>query len=284
MLPIPYVKPYAPPAALVQHLIARGLTVSNFAAAEQKIAEIGYDRLRIYFSSRRHHQAPGRPFRSGCTFDEIMGLYALDEELRTLCFCYCSKFELALRNLIAEELSSKHGPHPYFNASIYESEKLHLSAVKCLSEVFHKSKDQRAKHYFSKYNPPHLPPIWTLKEFMTFGATNLFFTTLSKPIRLSIANSFGVTNRIVFEKWIEAFIDFRNICAHHDRLWNRAFQKGINVYHRQNIPSGQPAKLKAFLEALEYLLKCRGQSVAIVSEVATLLCSYPVAQPSELGF
>ncbi|MFD2234636.1 Abi family protein [Phaeospirillum tilakii] len=284
MPPIPYAKPYASPADLVTHLIDRNLDISDRADAEQKIAEIGYDRLRIYFASRRQHTVIGKPFRSGTTFDDIMRLYALDEELRALCFRHCSKFELAFRNLIAEELSSRYGPHPYFDDTIYDSEKSRFSAVKCLSEIFHKSRDPRAKHYFKKYNPPHLPPIWTLKEFMTFGSTNVFFKTLSNQNRLLVSNGFGVTNRNVFEKWIDALIDFRNVCAHHDRLWNRTFQKEINAYHRKAIPSGPPTKLKAFLEVLEFLLGARGHRVAIVAEVTTLLRAYPVAQPSELGF
>ncbi|HRJ60363.1 MAG TPA: Abi family protein [Azospirillaceae bacterium] len=269
---------------MVNHLIGRGLVAPDRIAAERKIAEIGYDRLRIYFSSRRQHGVHGKPFRPGVSFDDIMALYELDEALRSLCFHYCSKFELAFRNLIAEELSYRYGPHPYFDDSIYESDKSRLSAIKYLSEVFHKSKDPRAKHYFKKYNPPHLPPIWTLKEFMTFGTANLYFRTLSKPIRLFVANGFGITNRDVFEGWIEAFIDFRNVCAHHDRLWNKTFQKQISVYRRQSIPSGSPGKLKAIIEALQYLLAARGSSVTIVSEVANLLSRYPVAQPSELGF
>lgn len=281
---IPYTKPHASPADLVTHLGNRGLHITDQSAAEQKIAEIGYDRLRIYFRSRRQDSISGRPFQPGTTFDDIMALYELDEKLRSLCFHYCSKFELAFRNIIAEELSSVHGPHPYFDNIIYESEKDRLSAVKCLSETFHKSKDQRAKHYFQKYNPPHLPPIWTLKEFMTFGTANVFFLTLSRPIRDSIAKKFGVTQREIFEKWVAALIDFRNVCAHHDRLWNRTFQKQINVYRRSGRPSGPPGKLKAHLEVLEYMLNSRGDSLSIVSDVNGLIDSYPVAHPRECGY
>lgn len=284
MAHIPYTKPYASPAELVEHLKARGLIVQDCTAAEQKILEIGYDRLRIYFNSRRQKGVFGKPFQLGITFDNIMSLYELDEELRALCLRYCSKFELAFRNVIAEVLSSQQGSHPYFNSVIYESEKAQLAALQCLSDLFHRSKDQRAKHYRNKYHPPYLPPMWTLKEFMTFGTTNFFFKTLSLDIRRSVSDEFGVTNRDVFEKWVDAFIDFRNACAHHDRLWNRTFQKQINAYHRQQIPSANPAKLKAILEVLEYLLGARGQSVAMVDEVTALLTRYPAAQPSELGF
>lgn len=281
---IPYAKPYAAPADLVIHLIGRNLIVADPVAAERKIAEIGYDRLRIYFSSRRQNTIAGKPFTPKTSFDDIMSLYELDEALRTLCFRYCAKFELAFRNAVSEELSSKHGPHPYFDDSIYESENARLSALKCLSEVFRKSKDPRAKHYFKKYNPPYLPPIWTLKEFLTFGQTNRFFETLSKPIRLDVAKGFGMTNRDVFENWIGALIDFRNICAHHDRLWNRTFQKQIVTYRRKGVPSSPPTKLKAILEALEYLLNARGNSVGLVGEVSALIHGNSIAHPFELGF
>ena len=77
-------KPALPPAALLAHLQAKGLVVSDALLAERALARIGYYRLLIYM---RPLQLPALPrrFMPGTTFEQILALYDLDRELRLLC-------------------------------------------------------------------------------------------------------------------------------------------------------------------------------------------------------
>ena len=70
-----------------------------------------------------------------------------------------------------------------------------------------------------------MPPVWTMKEFLTFGATSRILQCLAGPMKTHIASQFGVGSDLVFTNWVEALVDLRNICAHYDRLFNRSFQK-----------------------------------------------------------
>lgn len=78
-----YAKPALPPAALLAHLQGRGLAVPDPLRALAALEHIGYYRLLVYM--RPLQQAPGKTFNPGVTFDDVLGLYEFDRELRLLC-------------------------------------------------------------------------------------------------------------------------------------------------------------------------------------------------------
>ncbi len=43
---------------------------------------------------------------------------------------------------------------------------------------------------------------------------------MKKPDRDKIAQKYGADNGKVFSQWLKSLNEIRNICAHHDRLWN----------------------------------------------------------------
>ena len=156
----PYTKTHKSAADLVAHLVSRGLAVADHTRAISTIEEVGYNRLRIYFSSRRDDRSPDKSFYPGVTFDDIIQLYRFDEQLRMLCLGFCSRFEIVFKNAISESLTSCYGAHPYFDGGAFKDQQKQIRALHDISDIFYKklSSDARAKHYFSRYNPPMIPP------------------------------------------------------------------------------------------------------------------------------
>lgn len=281
---IPYTKPHATAAQRVAHLRGKGLIIPRPNVAARKIEAIGYERLRIYFHSRRQANIAGRPFIVGTTYHDILDLYECDMLLRNACFAAVGQFELLLRNAISEQLSTNHGSHPYYDLSAFRDSESHLKALMSLASVYDKSKDQRAKHYRLTYGPPLLPPIWTLKEFITFGAASHIYPRLAGPLKTAIASQFGVPKDTIFHQWIECLVDLRNQCAHHDRIFNRSFQKQPSVLTSAGVPSAPRKKLKALLECLDYMLERRGTPVHVTKRVGKIIARYPQIQPAEVGY
>jgi abortive infection bacteriophage resistance protein len=280
----PYTKPHASPADRIAHLRSKGLIVARPNVAAQKIETIGYERLRIYFLSRRDQA--GRTFRAGTTYKEIIQLYECDARLRGLAFEAVGRFELAFRNLISEALSSRFGSHPYYDRTAFKDAKAHIQALSQVIQTFDGSNDERAKHYRQTYDDPALPPIWTLKEFLTFGRAARLYLTLDSPLRTDVAKAFGVDKLPVFENWVACFVDLRNICAHHDRLFNRRFQKQLQHLTRKNIPAAANHTLKAHLECLDHTLEAIGEqggNVARAHRVINLKI-HSAVDPAEAGF
>lgn len=280
----PYIKPHATAQQRVSHLRSRGLSISRPNVAARKIEEIGYERLRIYFLSRRDHTLPNKPFIPGTTYNDIIRLYECDAKLRDICFMGVGRFELAFRNRISEVLSSRYGSHPYFVDAAFKDTKCHNEALQKIISVYSQSKDQRAKHYHTTYSEPPLPPIWMLKEFLTFGASARLYAALATPLRTDVAAHFGVNALPVFDSWIPCFVDLRNVCAHHDRLFNRRFQKQPQHFRRGAVPAAGPATLKGQLECLDYALSSAGLPHDLVSRVGTVLNRYPEINNAEAGY
>ncbi|KQN39521.1 DNA-binding protein [Sphingomonas sp. Leaf407] len=280
----PYTKPHISSAARVAHLRARGLIVPRPAIAARKIDLIGYERLRIYFISRRDQTAPGRPFRPGTRYHDILRLYQCDMALRDACFVAVGQFELLFRNALSETLSASFGGHPYDDPAAYRDTATRIEAVQAFMSAYAGSKDQRALHYRQSYDRPTLPPIWTLKELLTFGKTVWIYKRLSNTVRGGIAAQFGVVSEPVFANWLDCLVDLRNICAHHDRLFNRSFQKQPSVLRRATIPSAPIKKLKALLQCLDHLLDQRGAPSAITDKVAAIIRRFPEMDPTEAGY
>lgn len=204
---IPYTKPHATAAQRVAHLRSKGLLVPRPSVASRKIELIGYERLRIYFLSHRQLNVPGRPFLPGTSYHDIIRLYEADAQLRDACFSAVGQFELLLRNAVSEALSHAHGSHPYFATSAFKNAEANLTAFQTLARVYEQSRDPRAKHYRKTYGPPLLPPIWTMKEFLTFGSTSRIFQCLDGKIRTVVASQFGVPSDQIFINWIECLVD-----------------------------------------------------------------------------
>lgn len=281
---VPYTKPHATAAQRVQHLRNRGLVVKRPNVAARKIDLIGYERLRIYFISRRQSGVPNRPFQPGTTYQHILRLYECDAMVREACFAAVGQFELLLRNAMSEALSDRHGSHPYFTLAAFKDTGANLEALQSFITAYNQTKDQRAHHYRQRYGSPILPPIWTMKEFLTFGRAVRIFKTLEGSLRTHIATQFGVPSDQVFTSWLECLVDVRNICAHHDRLFNRSFPKQPQGLRRGGVPMAPRNKLKAILECLDYLLTQRGAPVGVVARIGRIIARFPEVQLAEVGY
>jgi abortive infection bacteriophage resistance protein len=280
----PYTKPHATALQRVAHLQSRGLQVPRPKVAARKIEMIGYERLRIYFLSRRDISTAGKPFLLGTSYRDILRVYECDEKLRAICFGAVGTYELLFRNAISETLSQRFGGHPYDSVTAFKDAKSHADAYRMLLDVYQNTKDHRAKHYRLKYNPPLLPPIWTEKEFLTFGASSRLFKLLEGTIRTEIAKGFGISSDDVFSSWQDSFLDLRNMCAHHDRLFNRSYQKQPKTLKSVGVPSAPRNKLKAVLECLDYCLISKGLKASTTTKVAKLLARFPEINPAEAGY
>ena len=266
----------------VEHLRSKGLIIRQPNVAAKKIEQIGYERLRIYFLSRQ--SLTNKTFRSGTSYQDIIEIYECDAKLRSICFEAVGRFEVAFRNSMSETLSSRGGSHPYEDMSLFQSAKKQAEACQQLIRVALKSTDRRAHHYYDTYDAPALPPIWMIKEFLTFGESARFFECLENNVQQTIATSFGVRHLLLFKSWVKCFVDLRNITAHHDRLFNRHFQKQPMIFQNGNVPTAPQNSLKALLEILDFSLRGNGQKSNVTTHVSKIINRCHAISPAEAGF
>ena len=96
-------------AEQLEYLVeAKGLTVTDRDRALDMLCRFGY------FSLVDGYKAPfkepdGDKYRNGTTFDDIVALFKMDENLRELFFKYIMRVELQLRSLLAYYFTEKYG-------------------------------------------------------------------------------------------------------------------------------------------------------------------------------
>ena len=226
---------------------------------------------------------PSKPFVPGTTYDHIIKLYTCDGILRDLCSTAVGQFELLFRNAMSEVLSRAYDSHPYVPA-VFRDAASEREAIQSLLGLVAKSRDPRILHYCQTYSEPMLPPIWTMKEVLTFGAAAYLYNRLSGQLRTLIAQEFGVLKEPVFQSWVGCLVDLRNMCAHHDRLFNRSFQKQPATLVAAGLPIAPKNKLKALLECLDHLLAYRGSPLNVTADVGRVIARFTEVQPSEARY
>jgi len=209
----PYAKPALSPAALLSHLQRRGLTVLDPIPALAALEHVGYYRLLIYM--RPLQQLPQKSFLPGTTFEAVLDLYNFDRELRLLCLDAIERVEVALRAAIVSQVAVAHGPHFYLDPQHFER----LNGFVEFFQTASGAKYLGIQHYRENYGVPDLAPIWTIMEATTFGALSRLYSGLQLRHRKAIADRFGFDEKILVS-WFRSANMLRNMCAHHNRLWN----------------------------------------------------------------
>jgi abortive infection bacteriophage resistance protein len=185
-----------------------------------------------------------------------------------LIFQGIEKIEIAFRTrLVYLYAIRKEDAHWYTRADLFTP----ATIKKCTYEEVYKeickemarSKEEFLIHYKNRYKEPALPPSWMALETVSFGVLSLLYQFLKKDsVKKEIAESFGLYNTAIMENWLHAISTLRNLCAHHNRIWNRRFFLRIQIPYNTRYPflEGQTIKdiwnnkLFAYLCCIKYLL------------------------------
>ena len=205
-------KPARTIAELLAHLGAKGLVIGDERSAAHVLKTIGYYRLLIYM---RALQGPGKQFYPGTSFSDVLDLYRFDRELRLLCLDAIERIEVALRAALVNELAVLYGPHFYLDARHFENVDIQHGFLEKASRADYLA----IRHYKARYSDPPVAPIWAVCEAVTFGAISRLYSGLTPSNRKSVARFFGF-GEVVLVSWFRTLTDVRNICAHHNRLWD----------------------------------------------------------------
>lgn len=251
----------------VGHLKIKGLTIPDENRAKRYLSNISLFRLKAYVPP--FYETGTKAFSLGSSFDDILALYIFDRKVRVLALDALERIEIAVRSTISNLLSEKKGPHWFldknnfsrdFNAAQKGCKSGHDKLIEQMGFCTGKrggGKHPACDHYFRTYPEPQypaLPPSWIIAEVMTMGTWSKIYENLRKTkYKKMIAKSFGFTHGDL-ERWLHALTLIRNICAHHQRLWNRSLPhkaSNVELYTHSKIPLGKAyqnfAMIYAFL-------------------------------------
>lgn len=199
-------------------LKSRGMVIQNDDACLLRLQEIGYYRLSGYTLPFKTDAG----FKPGTTFDQIVQLYQLDSNLRSIFFSCIEEIEIYLRSCLSYYHAHKYGPLGYEDAANFS--RRHDQEVfknKYMAEINNNSSVLFVQHHLSKYNGCF--PLWVLMELFTFGMISYFYSDMHLSDRKDIAHDLYDTIPDKLSSWLRCCTDLRNICSHYGRLYFRTF-------------------------------------------------------------
>lgn len=231
----------------------------------------------------RPFQNGQKQFINGCTFDEIVQAYEFDRELRLLCLDAIERCEVALRAAINDTVAVSLGSHFYLDPNHFDKQLYHTRFLNKVRD----SKSIAISYYKNKYSQPADPPVWAAMEAISFGTLSKFFADLKRNHRKAIAARFNVADQILVT-WFHCISVFRNICAHHHRIWNvKLTVNQPKVSNAYAAVFGQIDEFQARAVILYIILACVDKTRADDwrNRLRYLFAGYShIVQPQQLGF
>ncbi|KGQ30733.1 Abi family protein [Gallibacterium anatis] len=277
-------KPHKEYSELVELLIRRGMIIEDSSYVTRKLLQVGYYRLSGFWYISRKSNEDGTlsdQFLPNTNFNEIYRLYIFDKKLRLLLLDIIERLEVHIRSIIAHELG-KIDPLAYQNPTLINQKFLHFQWRKSKAYAYAKWLDSLANKIdrnkddcieWHRKEDKDLP-FWVAIEAWDFGTLSKYYSLLNGKNQRKIAKKFNIDENTL-KNWLNEINILRNLCAHHARVWNRAFTD-------ISIPDFNSEKLSKFKIANHYFSNLNLDNKAksrIFGRIAALL--YLISQTSK---
>ena len=287
---LPCAKQYKDIPDLIDLLKTRGLIIDDEAKAQSYLARIGYFRLSAYFYPLLELPKTTHKYKSGSTFEQVLDLYRFDRKLRLLFFNEIEKIEIAIRSAMINTACEHFNDTYWITQSRYfYNRNYFVSSMNEIDSEFSKSREDFIEHFKNTYNDPY-PPVWMIAEILPLGNICRIYKNINDlNLKKKIARQFGL-QPVAFESWIMTIAGLRNICCHHNRLWNRALPIRTTLPQNTIFPwISNPSivdiqRIYFRLCMIRYLLFSVSPHNTFKGKLIDLLNKYPNVDINAMGF
>jgi len=277
------------PHDLIPLLKSRGLFIADEQKAVGYLSTIGYYRLSAYCYPLLKEPKDKHIYKDGATFDLVMNMYRFDRKLRVLLFNEIEKIEVAIRsamnNWVTEALNDVFWmtDTQYFNSQVGFEKSLSM-----IQSELGRTKEDFINHFRNKYANT-FPPAWMISEIIPLGVLCSVYNNLkSASIKKKIANLFRLPFP-VFSSWILVLANLRNVCCHHNRIWNKdhlVIPADLNSPAIPWIDSSTTDLKRIYYRIciIKYLLFTISPNNMFTEKLKSLLSEFPTIDVSAMGF
>lgn len=166
-----------------------------------------------------------RNYKDGTTIDDLVAIYHFDEQLRGLTLQYLLHVERHMRSALSYAFCNTFGDGQaaYLTPQNYDisTQKKRNAVSKLINKYLNPLIIAPTKYaYIEHQKQQHQNvPLWVLVNALTFGNISNMYE-LSKPqIQTTISREFQGIHENQLKQILEVLTDFRNVCAHNERLF-----------------------------------------------------------------
>lgn len=237
----------------IEILKTRGMLFEDDEKAKEILKDIGYYRLGFYWfhfqMSRRKHT-----FRENTQFSTVVKLYYLDNDLRFLLIKALSRIEINLRTQLINIVSIYYSDNPTWFADNNIVEEDFIKSFSKIYKDIKKNNPVISKHH-KKHIADSYAPAWKTLEFVTLGSLKKIFDALKdENVKKEIAKEYGITRLDVFNNYLKAIVDIRNICSHTRVLYDFNYEDTIKSIAICKILPEERNSLNAIIKVIHYFL------------------------------
>ncbi|NNM59834.1 MAG: Abi family protein [Legionellales bacterium] len=277
MIKKPYEGQTASEEAQIKQLEAVGIVITDKSNAMQKLKFVGYYRL---FSYVKPFLQSNKTIDSSATLERIWELYVFDRKLRLLVIDAIERIEVAFRVSISE-IMSRYSPFWYIDSTHFNHLKWHIEFMEKVLKIVSKRDHHLIRHFYETYSSPDFPPSWIMVECLTFGTWSKVFDNLKKRgDKIAIANRLKMPFMTLLS-WIRSLTELRNLCAHHERIWNQFFR-----HTPKDVPNQAHQEHRFYQQAciINGLLTKIDPGSTWKNELFNLMRDYPQLHITQMGF
>lgn len=201
----------------------KNLTISNPDYAKRLLQQIGYFGLISGYKTPFKNPTT-KKYKDGTTFEDIVALYKLDENLRELFLKYILQIERHMRSLLSYYFTDKHGEQQshYLNPANYSVDPKHTAGVTKLISMLDDLANRNSDYPYINHQRTTYGnvPLWVLVSGMTFGSLSKFYSFTTQDLKVKVSKNFEKINEKQLEQYLTVITKFRNVCAHNERLYS----------------------------------------------------------------
>ncbi len=213
------IKHFADYDAQLAHLKSKGLVIEDEKQCVRTLKEIGYFYLITGYRTIFYDEA--KQYKSGTTFQNIVDLYNLDHQLRSLFLEYTLHIERQLKSISSYAFLSRFGDlqSAYLDPAHYSGGE---REVRRLIDIFKSIIDSGDRYrYIEHYTKTgaHVP-LWAAMNALTLGSLIKFIEFADESVKRDIASNFPELTPEMLVKMTKSVYELRNCCAHNEWLYD----------------------------------------------------------------
>ena len=281
--------PSIPPIDQLNRLLQRGMSIPNRDEALRFLSNVSFYRFRGYLEPYvdQTKSSDPRPFQAGTTFNAVLERYKFDARLRVLLLEAFNPIEISIRTQWTYHLSYSRvdGAYAHLKSDLFTDQ--HSENLASLREDYEKhGKD------LHPYDDFQSCPIWTISEVMSFGQLSRWHGDTILSVRKLVAEHYQLHYKVL-SSLLRHLTTIRNLCAHHERLWDRDFatklsrpktQMGKYSNPKLFFNQGETGKLYNTLAMIAYLTEIITGNSDWKRGLIALINRYPNIPQDRMGF
>lgn len=238
-------KPFFTYEQQIKKLRAKNMEIRDEAFATESLHRYGYFALISGYKDLLKNPTT-KKYYDGTTFEDIVSVYRFDEALRELTLRYLLHIERHVRSTLSYAFCEAFGDSQAayltdanFDISTTNKQREVQKLIKKhLDKLVSKPTDYPyIEHHKRKYSNV---PLWCLVNALTFGTVSKFYEFSKTQIQSAVSREYDGINETQLKQFLEVLTDFRNVCAHNERLFTHRCSRhdipNLPLHRKLSIP------------------------------------------------